>query len=464
MTIGAVYASDLSRVRISCSAAPALADYAVIERSVDQITWVSVRGGEQVALNAGACALDDYEFVAGQANYYRATYVDSATPFVVNFGTLGSAVNASVNPGMPAGVQEGDLLILKAAIRNTTGFPDLPPGWSILVDGFNFRVFTRTYTAGVVAPTVTFTAGVAGADTGAKILAVRNANPSVAHTLLSNASAQDVLAPAIAVAPITPNMLLRIAWKQSLTTLSAMTGWTALSRDSMVAGDDQTFTWWWKATSADEPQGTFVMTGGVAALSKATTIRFTRKPYLLQETANVTPVLTEIWMKNLGKPFLNRTLTVTDFSEVVQPSRSGSFAVVARRLSVAVTEVRGGNQYTLTMKTETDSEVDDLKAVLSLGEVVFLHMPHDCKIFPGGYYLPGNLTTRRALPSARSPRRYHELVLEEVAAPSSVIIGTTVLWSNVISSFATWGDLMAAEPTWGDVMSRIGTPADVVVP
>lgn len=465
MTIGAVYASDLSRVRISCSAAPAVADYATIERSVDQITWITVRGGSQVALNANACQLDDYEFVAGQANYYRARYVDAANPSVIAPGTLGSAVNASVTPGLPAGLIDGDVLVLMAAIRNVAGAVNTPAGWSLWTDGGNFRIFVRVYATGQTAPTVTFAGGVANADTAARIIGVRNSDYTISTLFQANASAQDMAHPAMAVTPMLPNLMLLAGWKQAAVTLSAMPSpWVAISRDSVTTGDDETILWWHAITSSNVAAGTVTLTGGVAAVTEVAMLRFTKRPYVSQETANVTPTLTDIWMKNLGKPFLNRKLVVTDFSDVVQPSRSGSFAIVARRLSVGVTEVRGGNTYTLTVKTETDAEAEDLKAVLATGEVVMIHTPHDYKAFPGGYFLVGGLTARRALASAKSPRRYHELPLEEVSAPSPVIVGTTVLWSNVIASFATWADLIAAEPTWGDVMDRIGTPSDVVVP
>ena len=41
------------------------------ERSVNQISWTTVRGGESVPAAAGTARLDDYEFVADQINYYR---------------------------------------------------------------------------------------------------------------------------------------------------------------------------------------------------------------------------------------------------------------------------------------------------------------------------------------------------------------------------------------------------------
>lgn len=464
MTIGAVYASDLSRVRVSLSSAPALADHAVVERSIDEVTWTTVRGGSAVTLTAGAGQVDDYEFVPGQINHYRARYVDVADPSIVATGTASSAVNASVTPGLPAGVVDGDILVLMAAIRNTAGSVNTPASWTLVVDGGNFRVFTRTYATGQTAPTVTFAGGVAGADTAARITAVRNSDYTITQLFQANASAQDIAFPAMAAAPLTPDLFLLAAWKQATATSSSLAGWTFITRDSVTAGDDQTILWWHKVSSADSAASTLLVAGGVPALSEVGVLRFTKRAYLSQETATVTPTITTVWMKNLAQPFLNREVSVVGpLSERALPSRSGSFVVSGRRNSFAVTEVRGGNSFTLRLKTDTDAEREDLEAVLASGGVVLFQLPHDYRRFPSGYYLIRDVTI---LPrgSVFGGRRYLDLELEETSAPSFAIVGNTVTWQGIINTYATWADLMVANPTWADVMNRIGTPSDVVVP
>jgi hypothetical protein len=463
VTIGVVYASDLSRVRISCSAAPALADYATIERSVDQITWVTVRGGAAVPLVSGACQLDDYEFVPGQINYFRARYVDTADPSAISTGTVSTANNASVTPGLPAGIADGDVLVLLAAIRNTAGSVNTPTGWTLWADGGNVRVFVRVYATGQTAPTVTFSGGVANADTSARIIAVRNSDYSISALFQANAAAQNVAYPAMASAPLSPNLFLYLGWKQSTTITAIHADWATSFMSPTTTGDDQTIFVLARVSSVGVTASSVTMTGGASALSEGAMLRFTRRPYISQETATVTPTITAVWMKNIQQPFLNRTVTVVGpLSPRVQPSRSGSFVVAGRRNSFAVTELRGGNSYTLTLKTETDSAREDLEAVLASGGVVLLQLPHDCKTIPGGYYLISDVTIRP--PEATfGTRRYFDLELEETSAPSSVLVGNTVTWQGIINTYATWSALMAANPTWGDVMNRIGTPSDVVV-
>lgn len=462
MTIGAVYASDLSRVRISCSAAPAAADHAVIERSVDQITWFTVRGGDAVPLVGAACTLDDYEFVPGQVNYYRARYVDMADPTVVSVGTESNGNNASVTPGMPAGVADGDILVMKAAIRNTSATINTPTNWTLFLNGGNFRIYTRIYSAGVTAPTVTFSGGVAGDDTSARITAVRNSDFSVSGAVQSNSSAQNVAYAAAALAELSPDLLLMIAWKQAAASGTSVTGWSLVSNHVPSAGNDMTMAWWSKEITEDEPAGSMTVTGGSAAVSKSTVLRFTRRPYVSQETASVTPTITEIWLKNVQKPFLNRTLTVTDWGTEESQSRSGVFDIVSRSLPVGVTELLGSRRFTITATLTQKADSDEFSTILSAGDSVMLQVPPDCD-YVGGYFVIDRVSKRRGQ-SVRSPRRYFDLTLIEVAAPSSVLVGTTVTWQSVISTYATWADLIADNPTWADLLDRIGTPSDVVVP
>jgi hypothetical protein len=72
MTVTLTYDPTLARVIISCNSLGA-AVTALVERSTDQITWVTVRGGIDVTVTAGAFArpVDDYEFVPNVQNFYR---------------------------------------------------------------------------------------------------------------------------------------------------------------------------------------------------------------------------------------------------------------------------------------------------------------------------------------------------------------------------------------------------------
>ena len=464
MSISTTYNADLSRVQIVCAGVHADANHALIERSMDQITWTTVRGGSVVTLVGGACALDDYEFIPNTTNYYRATYVDTSDVTLVAEGTLSTANNGPVTPGLPAGVQDGDILVMMAAIRNTAGAPSTPTGWFPIADVGNFKVFTRVYAAGVTAPTVTFTGGVANADTAARIVAMRNASFSVLATTQSNSSAQDIAHPSVAPVDIKPNRMLAAVWKQATSTGATMPDWTLISRNIATAGDDETIAWWHKFTDVTAPSGTITVTGGVAAVSKVAILRFSRKEFIAQETDDITPNIDRIWIKNIQRPFLNREITLVGQSEQQRSSRSALFDIVSRSDGIAVTELRGSPRFSISIKTETVSEADDFDLVLSVGDVVFIQTPPGCpRPLRTGYYLIGDTNEGRGT-SIRSPRRYFTLPLTRCAAPNPTLVGTTVTWQGVINAFATWTELIAAEPTWADVLTRIDEPSDVVVP
>lgn len=469
MSVTATYLDDLSRVRLECTGAPAAADHAVIERSTDGgITWATVRGGDTVSLDAGACVLDDYEFAPGVLNTYRASYVDAADPSWVGVAAAVQADNATVNPTLPAGLVDGDVLVLMAASRSTSATVNLPggSGWFLYADLGNFRVFLRTYTSGVIAPPVSVTGGAAGDDLVAQIGAVRNVDLTIGATgwtTAVNAAAQNIAAPGIAVGLLTPNLLVRFGWKQGISTSSSQAGWTVITRTSTTAGTGETVIWHHKTTGTDEPNGTISLSGGSAAVSKAVTMRFPRAPYLDRPTTTITPGMDRIWLKHPGRPYLNRPITVVDWSEIKRPARSGVFDVVGRSYPVAVTELRGSRRYTLTITTTSLAAHDDLDGALSAGEPVLVHVPTGCPV-PGMYAIVGDTTSARPRRGRRSARRYLDLPLVEVAAPAGTLVGSTVTWQGVLNAFATWADVLAAEPTWADLLDRIGTPGDVIVP
>jgi hypothetical protein len=82
------YDAALARVQIDLTAvrtAIGTDDTGTVERSADQVRWVTVRGGADIALTASAPPLSDYEFADGQVNYYRvvptaSVYTDDITP------------------------------------------------------------------------------------------------------------------------------------------------------------------------------------------------------------------------------------------------------------------------------------------------------------------------------------------------------------------------------------------------
>jgi hypothetical protein len=465
VTLAAVYDNTLSRVRLTISGAPAAADYSVIERSADQVTWVTVRGGDTVPLTTGAGTLDDYEFEPSVPNYYRASHVDSAAISYVNQGSHATGNNVSVVPGLPAGLAVGDLMVCFAAAQ--TGAPSSPPaGWLLEVDYGPVRVYSKRYAVGDTAPTVAFTGGVAGASTSAFIIAWRNMQQGYAAINGAiNASAQNITTPPLTTGG-TGREVVHVSWKSDGAASSASTltgfGGTVTLPNALGNGQSLFFS---RVSAASNwlsvAAGTLTVTGGVAAISRSLMFAFRQADYVTQDTATLTPAMDRIWIKNLQRPYLNRPVTVTDWTDVTRPARAGVLEVISRSMPVAVTDLRGSQRYTLTITVPDLDQADDLDLCFSAGEPVLIHVPNTGLSRPPGMYAVILDTTQRRT-SKRTLRRYFDLPLVEVAAPAGTIVGETVLWSDIVATFATWADLIAAEPTWADVVDRIGSPTDLI--
>lgn len=191
-------------------------------------------------------------------------------------GATSTGVNATVNPTLPPSPAVGDLLLCFASIRTTAGSPDQPAGWHTMLDMGNVKVFGAYMAADTVAPSVTFTGGVAGADTQAAIIKVPGAAPNqlTGHASSAgqeNASAQNIAYPALNV-PGNGNLVLIVAWKQDdASSIAAPGGFTGIVNSLVTAGDDASLrvVYQLQTTETDIGAGSLTVTGGAAAISKA---------------------------------------------------------------------------------------------------------------------------------------------------------------------------------------------------
>lgn len=214
-------------------------------------------------------------------NAMKVTAMTTDTPAFIAAGTAAHASNASVSPGLPAGmtVDTGQMLLCLAAIRNSgTGTVDLPAGWTNIVNFGNVRLFGRYYVTGVTAPTVTFTGGAANATTSAMLFGFSglSLHPEFTVTQL-NGSAQDIATPAGSTGTIynrrANRMVLWAGWKQDDWTSAAVVtgGVSEAGEASSTLGDDQAIVldYFLQAAAAQINAFSFVITGGVSAISRA---------------------------------------------------------------------------------------------------------------------------------------------------------------------------------------------------
>jgi hypothetical protein len=460
VTVSCIYDATLSRVRVSATGLGD-AQSALFERSTNQITWATVRGGADVPVSAGTTQLDDWEFVPGVVNYYRVTYSDEVTFRAA--GTAAHAANSSVAPGLPTGHAQGDLLVCWACCRDASlGVPATPAGYEVFGITDQGRLFGKIHGASESAPTVTFI-GTGGSTMSVsaqmaaftKVQAVTGAAAGVA-----NVSAQNIATPAATV-EADCSLIVYAGWKQDDWTSSAPpAGTTEIGDTFTTLGDDQGITWSYvvQNAKANVSASSFTIAGGTSAISRSMVIEFLAAT--TSQTGNITPTLDQVWVKNLARPFLNRAVVVTDWSDVEQASRNGVFDIVGRSMPVAVTDVRTSRRYALTVMTDTNDDAEDLRLCLAGGDPVLVHVPADCDV-PGMYAVVGDLSIDRRSP--RAVRRFLTLPLVECAAPGLDIVGATATYQTVLNNYTDYSGVLGDFTTYQDVLDLIAEPAEVIV-
>lgn len=224
----------------------------------------------------------------------RVTAIATDTPAFVAAGTNAAGNNAGVAPALPAGIAAGNLMLLFAGIRNSgTGTVGTnPTGWLTLVDFGNIRLLYRYHRSGDSAPTVTFSGGVANADTFGRIFGFSGlshiiatgtkAAPAAVTSL--NSSAQNMAYSAFSLASGRTGVSLIFAWKQDdWTGVAAPSGFTEMDDTAATTGDDLGHAAYYDLTGQSEAAGSLVVTGGASAISR--TIALHLRP---TQTATVT--------------------------------------------------------------------------------------------------------------------------------------------------------------------------------
>lgn len=179
-------------------------------------------------------------------------------------------------------------------------------------------------------------------------------------------------------------------------------------------------------------------------------------------TAGINQDIAAPWLKSLARPYLNRPVVIQDVSDIGAPARVAVHEVVGRSAGIAVSDVRAGRQYTLSVVTEDKAASLNMRALVASGDPIFLQLPAaEEELVPTGYYAVGDVS--RQLAMRRSPRRYWQLSLTEVAAPGADVVGAQVTWQTVVTTYTTWNQLITAKATWNDVLNIVAPATEVIV-
>lgn len=469
MSFTATYDDTLARVRLVVDELPDGAESVRFERSTDGVRWRTVRGGESVDVQSGTARLDDYEFAGNVANTYRASVLGTTT-----VDTFDRTV--SEGWGTADGGQDWD-----TSHTDTTVFDVADGAGTIAVAEVGADYWA---TLDLVTTDADITVDVSfseppGDDAQAAYLGARFDSVDdhyFAHLYCVDTLVQlsvgvvaggEMPMPESFQAPYDPQS------DNEFRVRFAVVGDT-LRAKVWLQGEDEPAEWQVETTDTTHTEPGPVGLGGARADDTSSdlvisfadlSVRHESDPLIVStDTAEITPPLASVWIKNIARPFLNRRVTVTDWSAISRPARGGTFEVVGRTMPVAVTDVRGSRRYELTVTFPDPHAADDFDTVMASGDPVFVHVPSDpdCLVPRSMYAVVGEYEIDRRTPRAR--RRYVSLPLTEVAAPSPSIVGATVTWQSIVNTFATWDDLIDAEDTWESVAERIGDPDEVIVP
>lgn len=184
---------------------------------------------------------------------------------------------------------------------------------------------------------------------------------------------------------------------------------------------------------------------------------------LSSEADDITPVIDRPWIKSVARPYLNRGVTVQDYTAPTRKSRAGRFDVLGRSHPIMVSEVHAGREWTLSLLTRDLAEAHALELLLASGDTLYVQVPPGFDI-PAGYVGVGDVVRERVSRPLSDDKRIFPVPLTEAAAPGPDVVGYTATWEGLLAEFGTWTDVLAAFPTWADVLEFVTDPETVIVP
>lgn len=198
----------------------------------------------------------------------------NAAAFVAAGTGIADNNGGSLTPGLPAGIQKGDLLLIFASIRNSgTGTVSGATGYTTLLSFGNIALLGKIHTGTESAPTVTFSGAVAGADSIAQMAAFRHTQLQVVTSATQlNGSAANIATPLLRHARRNNCVVLNMGWRQQdWASVATLAGYTEIGEPDSGGGDNAGNVWDYliQTTATDVAADSFVVTGGVNGISRA---------------------------------------------------------------------------------------------------------------------------------------------------------------------------------------------------
>lgn len=477
MTITLSQLTDLQRVRVALSSLNTRITAVKVERSLNELLWMTVRGGVELPVDTGDGQLDDFEWFDSVQNFYRVTTVDPP-PGLLLPGASGAFASTPDDPALDI---TGDIdLRCDASLDDWSVVQNLVAKYEATGDNRSYRLLTSSGLLrlewspdGTIASrldaesTVTVPAGPGEQLAVGATLDVDDGSGGwvvTFYTAPSNAGPWAQLGTPVdnagggttSIFAGTATLNVGAALNDGSSNPASGTIHAAEVRDgidgTVVADPD--FTAQPSGTASfDDDAGRTWTVNGTAEIATF-------------ETDSITPSLGgEVWLKSIQYPFLNRELprVLRRDPSIGRRSRSQEFPATGRSVGVATTDLRLGQQFTLSVLVETDPLMwsRDMDLILASGELFFIHIPAGSPI-PGGYVVIGDSNEQLLTGGAESPQEF-TLPCTVIAPPGPLVVGTTLTWGTVERLYGSWEALVASNATWIDLLDTVGSPEDLVV-
>lgn len=132
-----------------------------------------------------------------------------------------------------------------------------------------------------------------------------------------------------------------------------------------------------------------------------------------------------LWLVHLGDPALSRRMTLSSHDQWVSPSQSSTVDVPGGD-TYAVTFTRPSDSGQLTVKLWSRQDVEDFKALVADGSVLFMPAPYDLDLGPG-YVALGDVSWVRVGQRAASQYRFASFPIRFVRRPEVVNSTTSTI-------------------------------------
>ena len=159
----------------------------------------------------------------------------------------------------------------------------------------------------------------------------------------------------------------------------------------------------------------------------------------------------EHWLKNAVQAAQNIRITVAEMSDVKRPARAlATYSVLGRTNQVVISDIRGGRQGSMTLRTETANEAATLRGLLSTGQPLLFQAPAEMD-FADLHFSPGDYSEER-LTYGNSPYRHFTISWVEVDPPAGDVISGLNSYS-MVALFGTYQHLLDQRDSYLDVLN-----------